>query len=124
MACAKEKKRQQMDKFHFIAIGGIGQSALAKILLQKGYSVTGSDIADSKYTKELKDLEMQNTKFQIKIEKIEEGKYSANGIDKVSFLVCTKHLCIFLMSLDKTHNLVFLLSIFHLLQGFKQHDRQ
>lgn len=45
-----------MDKFHFIAIGGIGQSALAKILLQKGYSVTGSDIADSKYTKELKDL--------------------------------------------------------------------
>ncbi len=45
-----------MDKFHFIAIGGIGQSALAKILLQKGYIVSGSDIADSKYTHELKDL--------------------------------------------------------------------
>ena len=56
MVCVKGKKRKQMDKFHFIAIGGIGQSALAKILLQKGYSVTGSDIADSKYTKELKDL--------------------------------------------------------------------
>lgn len=45
-----------MKKFHFIAIAGIGQSALAKILLQKRYEVTGSDIVDSKYAKELKDL--------------------------------------------------------------------
>lgn len=37
--------------FHFIAIGGVGQSALAKILLQLGYKVSGSDITDSKYTK-------------------------------------------------------------------------
>lgn len=42
--------------FHFIAIGGIGQSAIAKILLQKGCKVSGSDISDSKYLKELKDL--------------------------------------------------------------------
>ncbi len=35
--------------FHFIAIGGVGQSALAKILLQLGYKVSGSDINDSKY---------------------------------------------------------------------------
>ena len=42
--------------FHFIAIGGIGQSALAKILLQKGVKVSGSDIYDSKYLKELRDL--------------------------------------------------------------------
>ena len=46
-------------------------------------------VLSEKITKELKDLEMQNTKFQIKIEKIEEGTYLANGIDKVSFLVCT-----------------------------------
>ena len=45
-----------MKKFHFIAIAGIGQSALAKILLQKRYEVTGSDIVESKYAKELKDL--------------------------------------------------------------------
>lgn len=36
--------------FHFIAIGGVGQSALAKILLQMGYKVSGSDISESKYT--------------------------------------------------------------------------
>ncbi len=37
--------------FHFIAIGGVGQSALAKILLNLGYEVSGSDIQESKYTK-------------------------------------------------------------------------
>lgn len=37
--------------FHFIAIGGVGQSALAKILLQQGYRVSGSDLSESKYTK-------------------------------------------------------------------------
>ena len=42
--------------FHFIAIGGVGQSALAKILLCLGYKVSGSDITDSKYTKLVKDL--------------------------------------------------------------------
>ncbi len=42
--------------YHFIALGGVGQSALAKILIQRGYSVSGSDICDSKYLKELKEL--------------------------------------------------------------------
>ena len=40
-----------MSDFHFIAIGGVGQSALAKILLCLGFSVSGSDIQESKYTK-------------------------------------------------------------------------
>ncbi len=35
--------------FHFIALGGVGQSALAKILLRLGYKVSGSDIENSKY---------------------------------------------------------------------------
>ena len=42
--------------YHFIAIGGIGQSALAKILLGEGYSVSGSDISHSKYVLELEKL--------------------------------------------------------------------
>ena len=42
--------------FHFIAVGGVGQSALAKILLCLGYNVSGSDIQESKYTKLVKDL--------------------------------------------------------------------
>ncbi len=45
-----------MGKYHFIAIGGIGMSGLAKYLLQDGHTVTGSDIADSKYINALKEL--------------------------------------------------------------------
>ena len=45
-----------MSDFHFIAIGGVGQSALAKILLCLGYSVSGSDIQESKYTKLVESL--------------------------------------------------------------------
>ncbi|MGN0015034.1 MAG: UDP-N-acetylmuramate--L-alanine ligase [Candidatus Gastranaerophilaceae bacterium] len=42
--------------FHFIAAGGVGMSALAKFLLEKGCKVTGSDISESKYVKMLQDL--------------------------------------------------------------------
>lgn len=44
------------EKFHFIAIGGVGMSGLAKYLIQEGYEVTGSDISDSKYVAQLRDL--------------------------------------------------------------------
>lgn len=46
----------QNPDFHFIAIGGVGQSALAKILLCMGYKVSGSDITDSKYVHLVSDL--------------------------------------------------------------------
>ncbi len=43
-----------MDKtYHFIGIGGIGMSALARILLQKGAKVRGSDLAASYVTEDL-----------------------------------------------------------------------
>ena len=45
-----------MGKYHFIAIGGIGMSGLAKYLLEDGNTVTGSDIAESKYIDALKEL--------------------------------------------------------------------
>ena len=45
-----------MGKYHFIAIGGIGMSGLAKYLLEDGHSVTGSDIQDSKYIDALRAL--------------------------------------------------------------------
>ncbi len=45
---------QMEKKYHFIGIGGIGMSALARILLQRGIQVTGSDIASSKMTEQLK----------------------------------------------------------------------
>ena len=40
----------QKKIFYFIAIGGVGMSALAKYLAEKGYTVYGSDSAESKYT--------------------------------------------------------------------------
>ena len=45
-----------MAKYHFIAIGGIGMSGLAKYLLESGHSVSGSDIQDSKYVEALRQL--------------------------------------------------------------------
>lgn len=45
-----------MGIYHFIAIGGIGMSGLAKYLLEDGHTVSGSDIADSKYIKALREL--------------------------------------------------------------------
>ena len=44
------------QKFHFIAIGGIGMSGLAKYLLELGCEVSGSDIKESKYTKKVEAL--------------------------------------------------------------------
>lgn len=43
-------------EFHFIGIGGIGMSALAKILLEKQAKVTGSDAASNEMTNELSQL--------------------------------------------------------------------
>ena len=43
-------------KYHFIAIGGVGMSGLAKYLIQQGCEVTGSDISESKYVQELKEM--------------------------------------------------------------------
>ena len=34
---------KDIHKIHFVGIGGAGMSALAHILLEKGYEVTGSD---------------------------------------------------------------------------------
>ena len=45
-----------MANYHFIAIGGIGMSGLAKYLLEQGHKVSGSDISDSKYINKLREL--------------------------------------------------------------------
>jgi UDP-N-acetylmuramate--alanine ligase len=42
--------------YHFIGIGGIGMSSLAQILLERGYQVSGSDLALSPITERLKTM--------------------------------------------------------------------
>lgn len=44
----------QIGTFHIIGIGGIGMSAIAEILIDKGYSVQGSDQRDSANVKRLR----------------------------------------------------------------------
>jgi len=48
-------------KIHFIGIGGIGISGLAKFMLAQGHEVSGSDISNSAITKKLAKLGMQLT---------------------------------------------------------------
>lgn len=43
-------------RIHFIGIGGIGMSGIAEILLNLGYTVTGSDLRDSPITARLREL--------------------------------------------------------------------
>lgn len=44
-----------MTTYHFIGIGGIGMSGLAKILISQNIPVTGSDLAESSTTRALKE---------------------------------------------------------------------
>ena len=39
---------------HFVGIGGIGMSAIAQVLFQKGFKVSGSDISQNQITKKIK----------------------------------------------------------------------
>jgi UDP-N-acetylmuramate--alanine ligase len=41
-------------KIHFIGIGGVGMSGLAKVLLEKGMSISGSDLNLNAYTEDLR----------------------------------------------------------------------
>lgn len=43
-------------KVHFVGIGGIGMSGIAEVLLNLGYTVTGSDIKETETTKRLQSL--------------------------------------------------------------------
>ena len=42
-----------MTRIHLIGIGGTGISAIARLLLEMGYTVSGSDRAESEYTRDL-----------------------------------------------------------------------
>ena len=49
-------KLDGLKKFHFIGIGGVGMSALAKILIESGLEVSGSDMKDSSTLEMLRKL--------------------------------------------------------------------
>jgi len=41
---------------HLVGIGGVGMSGIAEVLLNRGYSVSGSDLADTEVTSRLREL--------------------------------------------------------------------
>lgn len=46
----------RVNAIHFVGIGGIGMSGIAELLLNLGYTVTGSDLRDSDTTRRLREL--------------------------------------------------------------------
>jgi UDP-N-acetylmuramate--alanine ligase len=51
----KLKLPQDIGPIHFVGIGGIGMSGIAEVLCNLGYTVTGSDVADSANVKRLRE---------------------------------------------------------------------
>jgi UDP-N-acetylmuramate--alanine ligase len=49
------KLPRDIGPVHFVGIGGIGMSGIAEVLANLGYSVTGSDVADSANVKRLRE---------------------------------------------------------------------
>jgi UDP-N-acetylmuramate--alanine ligase len=44
---------------HFVGIGGVGMSGIAEILFNLGYTISGSDLADSATLQRLSQLGIQ-----------------------------------------------------------------
>ena len=53
---------KKVKHIHFVGIGGAGMIGIAKVLLKKGYKISGSDISDSH---ELRKLEKHGAKVFI-----------------------------------------------------------
>jgi len=51
--------RERKHRVHFVGIGGIGMSGIAEVLLNLGYSVSGSDLNESEATQRLRSLGAQ-----------------------------------------------------------------
>lgn len=49
-------RMQRVGRIHFIGIGGAGMGGIAEVLINKGYQVTGSDLAESAMTVRLQGL--------------------------------------------------------------------
>lgn len=48
--------RRRLNRLHFVGIGGIGMSGIAEVLLNQGFTVSGSDLKESETTKRLASL--------------------------------------------------------------------
>ncbi len=44
---------RRIKNIHFVGVGGVGMAGIAEVLLNQGYTVSGSDVADNNLTKRL-----------------------------------------------------------------------
>ena len=52
----RDTMRRKVKKIHFVGIGGIGMSGIAEVLLNLGYTISGSDLSQSDLTQRLASL--------------------------------------------------------------------
>jgi UDP-N-acetylmuramate--alanine ligase len=52
----RDTMRRKVKRIHFVGIGGIGMSGIAEVLLNLGYTVSGSDLSQSDLTHKLASL--------------------------------------------------------------------
>ncbi len=81
------------NKIHFIGIGGIGLSALARFLKKNGYDISGSDMKESPITKSLKseDIKVNTPQLAKNIQDQDIVIYSAAiKEDNVEFIEAKK----------------------------------
>ena len=65
---------QNIGPFHIIGIGGIGMSAIAEVMLARGYQIQGSDLKENANTKRLRDKDI-NVLVGHSKENIKNAKY-------------------------------------------------
>ncbi len=47
---------RRIQRVHFVGIAGAGMSGIAEVLINQGFAVSGSDIADNRITRRLRRL--------------------------------------------------------------------
>ncbi len=47
---------ESFKRWHFVGIGGAGMSAIARILAERGFEVQGSDLKESRFTRQLSEI--------------------------------------------------------------------
>ena len=56
---------KKIKHIHFIGIGGSGMIGIARVLLKKGYKISGSDLAETSELKKLNKSESQCQRWQL-----------------------------------------------------------
>ena len=56
MAGSHLQPMRRINRVHFVGIGGAGMSGIAEVLVNQGFTVSGSDLADSRATRHLQKL--------------------------------------------------------------------